>query len=521
MTGGEAAKRIVIRADASHEMGTGHVMRCLTLARTLRQRGAEVHFVCREHDGNLNGFLEAAGFAVYRLALEETGRVADPQALAPPHAHWLGASWERDADQTLRAMGERAADWLIVDHYGLDSRWQEQLRTKAHKILVIDDLADRQNDCDVLLDQNFFSNASQRYQDRVPQHATLLLGPTYALLGPDYACLRRRAMPRSGVPNRVLVSFGGADQLGLTRRTVEALLSLPFDIEADIILSQGSGDHLPIKQLLVEQSSIRLHDRVATLAPFMLAADLAIGAGGATNWERMCLGLPTLVVTMADNQREIAKHLASQGLIRWLGEADTVGVDEIRSAIEAVAGEGLDPEWSSRCMNIADGRGVERVAAVIEAGPDMALVVRHGDLGDEDLLLEWANDPVTRANGYNPRPISREDHVRWYRTRLRNPMGCKLFIVETATGVPVGQVRFDNRDGEWEISYTVAPAFRARGVGRVMLEATLRELDQDSGAIIGRVKPDNVPSRRIFEALGFSLRSSDPDRLVFERLKQN
>jgi len=505
------ALEIVVRADASSSIGTGHVMRCLTLAKTLARSGHRVRFVCREHKGNLNDLLESAGFAVARLPGDTDGDPAEP-----------GAGWERDAAQTLDAFSDGKVDWLIVDHYRLDRRWQRRLRANVGKILVIDDLADRPHDCDVLLDQNFAVDATERYATRIDRKTTLLLGPSYALLGPDYAALRPRTKARCGAPRRVLVSFGGVDPLGMTMRTVEALLSLQdVDLEADIVLTSTSDDYRRIAAMITGRSNIRLHDRVASLAPFMLEADVAIGAGGSTHWERMCFGLPTLVVTVADNQRAIAQALAGEGLIRWLGDAEDVGVEEIRAAIETLVQDGLDPEWSIRCMALVDGRGADRVSAVLEAGPESVLVARHADLGDEDLLLEWANDPVTRANGYNPNPIARDDHVRWYRSRLGNKAGCRFHVVETASGVPIGTVRFDDRGGEWEISYAVAPAFRARGLGRPMLRAALRTFDGGTAAIIGQVKPDNAASRRIFESLGFALRAGDADRLVFERQPRN
>lgn len=512
----QGARQVVIRADASRSIGTGHVMRCLTLARTLRGHDVLVRFVCREHEGHLCDLVEAAGFEVARLAKGSSDH--EPYPGAPAHAAWLGTSWEDDARLTEAAIGVQGADWIVVDHYALDARWQRRLRGRTRRIMVIDDLADREHDCDVLLDQNFFADGRGRYCGIVPEPATLLLGPFYSLLAPDYEVLRRRTSPRQGAPEKILVSFGGADHQGLTRRAVEALLSLEGGPpSADVILSSAAADFAAIREMLAGNEAIRLHDRVASLAPFVLGADFAIGAGGATHWERMCLGLPALVITMAENQRQIARQLADQNLIRWLGDAFDVSSENIRDAVEVVMREGLDPQWSSRCMALVDGLGAQRVAAVLGAGPAMDVSVRHAELRDEGLLLEWANDPLTRANGYNPAAIKPEDHARWFRGRLRNPLGCRLFIVETIGSVPVGQVRFDDRGGEWEVSYSVAPEFRGRGVGRPMMEAALRELGYEASTIIGQVKPGNIASRRIFEALGFTLRSSDPTRLVFER----
>lgn len=511
------ALNVVFRADASSVIGTGHVMRCLTLGRVLREHGAHVRFVCREHPGHLCEVIEDAGFYVARLPKAEGIIPHEPQA--PVHAAWLGVSWEQDASETAAALGEKI-DWLIVDHYAIDARWEKQIKPVTSKILVLDDLADRQHDCDVLLDQNFHQDVVGRYTGAAPDRATLLQGPLFALLGREYGELRRRVVPRSGNLGRLLVSFGGADNVGLTRKTVEALLSLNLAISVDVVLSRASADFVEIERLLRGQINIRLLDRVRSLAPYMLSADLAIGAGGATHWERMCLGLPALVITMAENQRGIARSLAEHGLICWVGDAVDIDTDRIRTSIENIVRDGISATWSERCMAVVDGFGAERVAAVLEAGPDMPLVVRHGELRDEDLLLEWANDPVTRANGYNPQPIERSEHVQWFRSRLRNPLGCRLFIVETTTGVPLGQVRFDKRESDWEISYGVAPAFRGRGVGGSMLGAALKEFGSGKDTVFGQVKPDNIASCRIFEKLGFAIRSKEPTRLVYEQRSQ-
>lgn len=514
-----SALKFVIRADASVDIGTGHVMRCLTLATALRQMGGEVRFVCREHEGHLCALLEDRGFAVHRLQ-RRVGWNAEDGGLA--HAAWVGADWREDADETISALGHFSPDWMVVDHYGIDARWHRAVRSSAKRLMVIDDLADRTLDCDVLLDQNLFQS-NERYLAKVPPRCTLLEGPQYALLKPEYAELRRRASPRGGPVRRVLISFGGVDKDELAAKTVEALLTLDqTELEADIVIPASSAQFERVRNRVGDRSNLRLHDRVPSLAQMMLAADIAVGACGATNWERLCLGLPALVVTVADNQREIAAELSRRGLIRWLGDAETVSQADIRAALDEIVREGLNPSWSEACMTVVDGRGVDRVTAILSTGPETDLVFRHAELTDEFLLLQWANDRVTRGNAFNPNPILPEDHRNWFRARLRTPQTCALYIAETAAGVPVGQVRFDHRGSEWEISYAVAPEFRGRGIGRSMLSAAIAywRRSHPHAALVGQVKADNIASRRIFETLGFSVRTSDNARFVFERQVQ-
>ncbi|EKF17396.1 hypothetical protein NA2_18480 [Nitratireductor pacificus pht-3B] len=359
--------RIAFRADASLAIGTGHVMRCLTLAEALREKGADIRFVCRQHEGELGVLIEERGFALRRLAAPRPGEQA--AADGPAHASWLAVDWRRDADETLAALDDFRPDWLIVDHYGIDARWESRLRDQADAIMVIDDLADRAHDCDLLLDQNLVALRDERYAGKAPEACKLLLGPSYALLQPDYARLRPRAALREGSLRRLLVSFGGVDKDGLTLQTVEALLALDRpEMSADIVLSASAPHYAQVATLAENHARLRLHERLPSLAPLMLEADLAIGAAGATSWERLCLGLPSLVVSLAENQRPIANELARSGFVIWLGHCNEVGAAEIGRALEELATTGLDGAWSARCLGVVDGRGVERVVnAVMEA----------------------------------------------------------------------------------------------------------------------------------------------------------
>ncbi|HXV28870.1 MAG TPA: UDP-2,4-diacetamido-2,4,6-trideoxy-beta-L-altropyranose hydrolase [Sinorhizobium sp.] len=519
MTAGSTL-RIIFRVDASTDIGTGHVIRCLTLGERLRKQGADVGFVCRELDGHLCDLIERRGFGVSRLPAPPSG--SQPSAEGEPkHASWLGLSWQQDAAQTAEAIAHPSLpDWIVVDHYALDSRWEETFRARGVKLLVIDDLADRQHSCDVLLDQNLSAEMVGRYTGRVPQNCTLLIGPAYALLQGDYSMLRTRTPPREGPIRRLLISFGGVDKDCLTEKTVVALLALDTpQLQADIVLSSTSPQFSRIFNRIAGNPAFRLHDRVASLAPLMLAADLAIGASGTTNWERLCLGLPALVVTVADNQTPIAAELAARHLIRWLGHADAVDQAQIESALRELLEIGLDGTWSERCVSVVDGQGTDRVCAVLLAHPGMALSVRHAELRDEALLLDWANDPLSRQNGFNPKPIAPGEHRAWFRARLRSPDNCVMCIVETMSAIPLGQVRFDRRGEKWEISYAVAPPFRGRGAGRTMLATAIDFFRQShaDAALLGQVKIDNLASRRIFESLGFEAHIGEPDRYVYER----
>lgn len=352
--------RIVFRTDASLAIGSGHVMRCLTLAHVLRDRGAAVLFVCREHEGHQIDFIERQGFRVSRLQVTE--RLADPTAV---HCHWLGAKPADDEIATRDAMsrtGFEKADWVIVDHYALDARWEAAMRGTGPRIMAIDDVADRAHECDVLLDQNLVAAYMTRYDDLVPQGAMKLLGPHYALLQPEYAMARTRVPMRMSPPGRVLVYFGATDSGNLTGLTLQTFLRLGRgEIQLDVIIGQINRHVSSLHELAHGQSNVTLHEQLPSLAELMICADLAIGAGGATSWERLCLRLPSLVAVLAENQRSIVTELAKRDLVTSLGDAAMLNADRMMELVAAQL-QRTTPS-AAAASDLVDGRGVHRVAA--------------------------------------------------------------------------------------------------------------------------------------------------------------
>jgi UDP-2,4-diacetamido-2,4,6-trideoxy-beta-L-altropyranose hydrolase len=388
---------VVIRTDASKQIGSGHLMRCLTLAEALREKGATVEFICREHAGHLCDLLEERQFVVHRLpagvvaaGAPLTGAHVMAGAAAPApgtlaHAAWLGCDWTADAAQcvallqarqeaaelTAAASGVELApnlqpDWLIVDHYALDFRWQRVLRSHVAHLMVIDDLADRQHDCDVLLDQNLVPDMANRYKNRVPPDCTCLLGPQFAMLQPLYASMHQQHGQKQDSPQRILAFFGGVDAHDLSSKALEAFIGLQRDdVQFDLVLSGQYAGRNRVETLAQGHANIHLYSRLPTLAPLMAQADLALGAGGATTWERLCMGLPTLVVTLAENQRESAEEQQRQGLVQILGHVDQIGVESFAVALQRAFDEGVRVLVPGDLASVVDGNGVSRVIDTI------------------------------------------------------------------------------------------------------------------------------------------------------------
>lgn len=228
--------RIAFRADASLQIGTGHVMRCITLADALRERGAKSTFICRPHTGHLLDLIKQRGHETIALTPADNSFIAPAD---PFHAKWLGTDWASDAMQTQQALGDQVADWLVVDHYGLDRRWEKVMRSQAQRIMVIDDLADRPHDTDLLLDQNLGRQAHD-YGGLLSRHTQTLIGPTYALLRPEFAQWREHSLQRRAQPKlkNLLITMGGVDHDNATGKVLDALThcELPTELRITVVM---------------------------------------------------------------------------------------------------------------------------------------------------------------------------------------------------------------------------------------------------------------------------------------------
>jgi UDP-2,4-diacetamido-2,4,6-trideoxy-beta-L-altropyranose hydrolase len=514
--------KVLFRADASFQIGSGHVIRCITLAKALRERGAECRFVFRDHEGNLSEYARKQGFHVDLLPVTDDAETTRGGGKGvTPYGQWLGATQERDAGETIQCLSGTSMDWVIVDHYGIDSQWESRLRQYTKRILVIDDLANRHHDCDVLLDQNLIKDFQCRYDALVPENCAKLLGPEYAILQAEYSDLHTRTPPRLGPVSRILVYFGAADVNNLTALTLEALGDPRFEaIDIDVVVNPQSPNYDQVCRVTTGNSRIHIHEDLPSLAPLMVKADLAIGAAGATSWERCCMGLPAVVVTLAENQVPLAEELHELKVVSWIGESSTLTVEVIRDAVEGyVVDERKVEDCSLICSRIIDGKGADRLANLLSIDSTTELTARRASLSDEALILSWANDRLVRGSGFNPEPIIPEVHRKWFYNRLRNVDGCFFFIVSTSINLPLGQVRFECNKEAWEIHYSLSPVARGRGLGVKLIQTALSEFRKfvRGVPIFGRVKLENIASQKVLESLGFESAKFEDGALIYNK----
>ena len=357
--------RVLFRADASALIGAGHVMRCLTLANALAGEGAQCTFVARPLPPSLAGMITARGHRLVELPAGDEGFVPPEGDLA--HAAWLGRSQAGEAAACLKALEGEAFDWMVVDHYALDERFETALADIAHRVMVIDDLADRRHDCALLLDQNLGRTAGD-YDGLVPQDCKRLIGPANALLRPDFAQYRQESLARrtGGDFGHILVSLGGFDRDNVTSKVLDALnaCSLPKNCRISVVMGQDAPwiDHLKAKVPAMSRQTSVLTG-VSDMARLLSTVDLAVGAAGGSAWERCCLGVPTVLMVLADNQRPGAAALEKTGAAVVV--ADAAQEDVLQSAVEAMLDRKRLLSVSAAAAAVTDGAGASRVASLL------------------------------------------------------------------------------------------------------------------------------------------------------------
>ena len=346
---------VVFRVDSSTQIGVGHLMRCLTLADELQKKNHKITFICRELQGSMVNLIN---HKLIRLLVNDDFQSNDL------YLDLLGATQEQDAEQVIRVIPENT-NLLIVDNYALDEFWHNKLRPYTDKIMVIDDLADKQFDCDILLNQNLGSQLKD-YRGKVLNDCEFLLGCDYTLLRPEFKKLRTRALEKRKYTKKIeniLVSMGGSD---VNNITYDVLKQLNSKFNVVVVLGALSPHNEMIKDYAIDKN-IEVIVSANNMAELMLNADLAIGASGSTNWERLCLGLPSLIFTVAKNQIKLSKNLDKLRLIKLLGHVgEGEAVDMVKKSILSI--DDLS-EWSERCFNSCSCDGVSKVVEIITSKP--------------------------------------------------------------------------------------------------------------------------------------------------------
>lgn len=494
-------KTILIRADAGVAIGTGHVMRCLALAQAWKKSGGQVVFATADSPA-----------AIRNRVMQECVEILE--ITASPGSR-------DDAEQTLFAACERGASWLVVDGYHFNADYQREIKRGGAKLLFLDDYGHSSPyTADVVLNQNILADASV-YCEREPS-TRLLLGPKYCLLRNEFASWRNWKREIAPDGRRVLVTMGGSDPRNFTEKVVRCFDALAEDLEVLVVVGSSSERIGQLESMAAASAKkVRILKDVSNMAQLMAWADVAISAAGTTAWELCAMGLPSILIDVAENQTAIAIGLARSGCAIHIPGCEQINERELASRLaELLHSESERSSFTLRCRTIVDGYGSLRVASVMEP---RNLRLRPATEGDSHLLWEWANDSQVRAASFSSEPISWNAHIEWFTQKLHE-QGCWIWIAEVDEKQPVGQVRVDAQSAEPEIHISVAKGWRGHGLASQLIrQATQSFLESERrNRLHAYIKPDNMASLRAFEKEGFRqagvrrVRGNEAVHLVYE-----
>jgi UDP-2,4-diacetamido-2,4,6-trideoxy-beta-L-altropyranose hydrolase len=458
----------------------------------LRKQGSHVAFACRQLPGHRLEMLAAEGFETFALPERYPGE--DPQqaieSLLP---------WQADIDALAQALeNHRAFDWIIVDHYGLDHHWQTAARRWAPRIAAVDDLATRRYAVDLLLNQNL-SGTAEAYDSLLEPGCQTLFGPRFAMLRDEFRC---PAIPIKDQAKRVLVNFGGFDAAMQTHHAMLAMADFP-ELEVDFVAGADNPAWENMQALAATHPNWRLHSFVSDFYRLMTEADLFVGAGGGTSWERAALGLPTICIAVSNNQQANGEVMAASGAHVYLGPREQVSVEQLRQAIGFVAGNpGIRRSLAEHSRQLVDGRGAQRVAAALAGA---VLQIRPATADDAQLLFDGRNAEAVRRWSLETGSIEWSSHLQWLAASLNNAQ--RLLLIAEADDGPVGVLRYDLCGLEAEVSIYLFEERIGLGWGRALLargETFVIHHWPQLRTITAQVLPENQPSLKVFREAGFT-----------------
>ena len=509
----------IFRCDASFLIGNGHLIRCRSLARYLKKRSIESIFFCREYDGNLIKLIENE---FQTIPLEKPKN--EKYSFTSFDSEWLEVNQKIDAKELILEIEKKQIQnisGIIVDHYSLNYVWQNYLRNnikknclgKNFKIIVIDDLHNRKHDCDILIDQNFTSfKAIDKYKKLVPSKCVKLLGPTYCLLDEVYHDIYQKSTIRKSIKT-IMICFGGHDNKYLTYRLVKLFSNKKYkNYFFEIVLGKSNKFYIEILKITRNLKNFKIHDSLKNLGDLILRSDLAIGAGGTTTWERLVLGLPSLIIPVADNQIESSINLESKGISKVMRENQTLEVWIEKSIKDFKKDLSL---LSDKSKYIVDPFGSSRVCNLLTSSK-RPIKLKNLEKNHKAILFKLSNDPDTRNNSFKKKEISIEEHNSWFEKVFLDE-NCIIYIAYCNNDIPIGQIRFDKKGENLYLNFSVEKTSRGKGFGYEIIEKSLKKLKKEKyifNLVIAEVYSKNLSSIRVFNKLNFIEDSREESQII-------
>lgn len=474
-------------------------MRCLALGKVLREQKAQLTFIMREPPASVRAVIENQGFGVRLMAESYPASVG-----LEGYESWLRAPWDLDARETCSILSQEGkVDWLIVDHYGIDYKWEESVRPLAGKTLVIDDLARRAHSCDLLLNQNLVANGDERYSPLVPDGCRLLVGPQFALLRPEFRAARESLRRTFDNVANLLVFLGGADPDSITERVLRVIESIRGDeLLVTVVLGAANPRRNTIESLYGSRDGYRVVVQTENIARLMAEADASIGAGGTSTWERCCLGLPSMAFAIAENQLEVMQEVAKIGACLYVGPHQQISDEKIALDIGIlISNSCLRKSMSEISLRLVDGLGCDRVSKEMLKE---SVRVRRAREDDAQEVFYWRNAEETRRQSRDPSPLVIEKHLEWFRLSLTDKK--RVLLIGEIEGRPIGVLRYDILEHIATVSVYLDPTQYGHGYGTALLkegERWLRSFRPEVSLLRAEILAANVASRRAFIKSGF------------------
>lgn len=473
------ASTVLFRTDASTEIGTGHMMRCLALGEALQDMDSTAVFLVSVHTPSLVKRLKEERMEILQLSTRPYG--------------------SDDAEETAQHAQKITAKWIVVDGYHFDAAYQDELKRRGMKVLFIDDEGHAKNySADCVLNQNM--DATENKYTARSKATRLLLGTRYVLLRREFRSQRPKERKTSAKNLHLLVTLGGADAMNITSKVVETM-SNPSSIHTTVVIG-GANPHRTAIETLCREKRMNSVVDTANLRTLMEETDIAITAGGTTSYEFAYMGVPTLTLIIADNQRAVAQSMETVGASINLGDATMVTPEMLRKSVESLAGDPCTREQMSIAgRRLVDGEGAERVAMELTG---TKLRIRNVRLSDAECIWQWANDRETRQASFSPNEIPWKEHSQWFANRLADN-NTFFFIGVDRDDTSIGYIRFEGKRNEAIISIAIAPERRGQGYGSTLLREGCRQFFQrrKDARVSAYVRPENKGSTTLFQKTGF------------------
>ena len=506
-------KIILFRCDSSNIIGSGHVSRCRNLARGLKNQGARIIFVCRDHNLNLIEKLKKE-FKVLVITDDLLNTCFDfKNTFSKRNLFQL-----KDSEATFKLILKEDLlniKWVIVDHYELGKEWEisikENLKNhKKLKLMAIDDLRSRNHEVDILLDQNYYNFNDISILNWQGKRKNLI-GCNYCLLSEEYALLHNR-IPNRQILSRILIFFGGADPHNILCGVIDILKKDSFKkFNFDIVIGGQAEYFERVKTMVADNPNFKIHINLPSLSNLMIRSDAAIGAAGSSAWERACLNLPSIVFTFGFDQEVASKSFHEDGYNILIGDKNKVNFQNIFNSIEKLSNSIGSIKTG---YNLVDGKGVGRVSLAI-MGPKLPILLKDAKEHDLDLFWRWANDILERNNSNKISFIDYQDYKKYFLECLKDKNITKMIALDSNQR-ELGQVSFDLNDinNHAMIDLYIDSAARSFGISSKVIELGLKKMEKKLGRKIitkAKVLKSNIKGINCFTNAGFEIENDSLD----------